>query len=225
MHCDSSIDKPTLDVNDLGAFEFRYRLSDGSYEYTDLSEPLLQQFCVYSIFYSYGSWYISEYLSMAHVQNVMVNGSGNNSVQFKNSLASANYSFSEGFSTKASGNFSHSEGYYTHAMSNCQHVQGKHNVTDNTNTYAHIVGNGTGVNAERVSNAHTLDWDGNAWFSGDVYVGSTSGKNRDEGSKKLATEEYVDAKEFDSIILKSENKKFRLTINDEGVLSATEITE
>jgi hypothetical protein len=41
------------------------------------------------------------------------------------------------------------------------------------------------------SNAHTLDWDGNAWFAGDVYVGSTSGSNKDEGSKKLATETLV----------------------------------
>ena len=56
--------------------------------------------------------------------------------------------------------------------------------------YAHIVGNGTSDTSR--SNAHTLDWEGNAWFSGDVYTGSTSGTNRDEGSKKLATEEYVD---------------------------------
>lgn len=62
----------------------------------------------------------------------------------------------------------------------------------NTRTnYAHIVGNGTS-DTER-SNAHTLDWEGNAWYSGDVYVGSTSGTNKDEGSKKLATEEYVDS--------------------------------
>jgi hypothetical protein len=39
-----------------------------------------------------------------------------------------------------------------------------------------------------------LDWDGNAWFAGDVYVGSTSGTNKDSGSKKLATETYVDNK-------------------------------
>ena len=55
--------------------------------------------------------------------------------------------------------------------------------------YAHIVGNGTAEDAR--SNAHTLDWKGNAWYSGDVYVGSTSGTNKDEGSKKLATEEFV----------------------------------
>lgn len=36
------------------------------------------------------------------------------------------------------------------------------------------------------------DSDGNAWFVGDVYVGSTEGIDTNNGSKKLATEEYVD---------------------------------
>lgn len=54
---------------------------------------------------------------------------------------------------------------------------------------AFMFGNGTSNTAR--SNAHTLDWEGNAWYSGDVYVGSTSGTNRDEGSKKLATEDSV----------------------------------
>ena len=51
--------------------------------------------------------------------------------------------------------------------------------------YSTIVGNGTS-DTER-SNAYTLDWEGNAWFSGDVYVGSNSGTNKDEGSVRLAT--------------------------------------
>ena len=37
--------------------------------------------------------------------------------------------------------------------------------------YAHIIGNGT--SEEDRSNAHTLDWDGNAWFAGEVYVGGS----------------------------------------------------
>ena len=57
--------------------------------------------------------------------------------------------------------------------------------------YAHIVGNGS---REKRSNAHTLDWNGNAWYQGDVYVGSNSGVIRDEGSKKLATEDFVSEK-------------------------------
>ena len=51
-------------------------------------------------------------------------------------------------------------------------------------TYAHIVGNGT---SSELSNAYTLDWEGNAWFAGDVYVHSTSGTNKDDGSVRLAT--------------------------------------
>ena len=36
-----------------------------------------------------------------------------------------------------------------------------------------------------------MDWNGNAWYAGDVYVGSTSGTGMDNGSKKLATEDFV----------------------------------
>ena len=98
------------------------------------------------------------------------------------------YSHAEGCATSARGVYSHAEGDHTITGSESQHVQGKHNIIDENGVYAHIVGNG---DYGKSSNAHTLDWDGNAWFAGDVYVGSTSGTNKDEGSKKLATEEYV----------------------------------
>ena len=100
------------------------------------------------------------------------------------------YSFAEGSYTTASGYSSHAEGNYTIASGSESHVQGHFNVADNKNKYAHIVGNG--ISDTKRSNAHTLDWSGNAWFAGDVYVRSTSGTDKDEGSKKLATEEYVD---------------------------------
>lgn len=70
-----------------------------------------------------------------------------------------------------------------------QFISGKWNILDEENNYAHIVGNGT--DSDNRSNAYHLDWNGDGWFAGDVYVGSTSGKNKDEGSKKLATESYV----------------------------------
>ena len=105
-----------------------------------------------------------------------------------NITASGEYSHAEGSHTTASGSISHAEGYNTTASSYYQHVQGICNIDDPNDVYAHIVGNGTD---SVPSNAHTLDWDGNAWFQGDVYVSSTSGKDRDEGSKKLATEEFV----------------------------------
>lgn len=105
-----------------------------------------------------------------------------------NTKAIASSSHAEGASTKALGFESHAEGKGTIASGEVQHVQGQYNIEDTENKYAHIVGNG--VYATR-SNAHTLDWEGNAWYQGDIYVGSTSGTNKDEGSKKLATEEYV----------------------------------
>lgn len=103
----------------------------------------------------------------------------------------------EGDGSIAKGSCNHAEGYYTISAGDYQHVQGTNNIEDTENRYAHIVGNGTyddDTSTGYRSNAHTLDWSGNAWYSGDVYVGSTSGTNKDEGSKKLATEEYIDNK-------------------------------
>ena len=78
--------------------------------------------------------------------------------------ASGTASHAEGAYTTAGGLRSHAEGQYTVANSENQHVQGAYNVADASKTYAHIVGNGTADDAR--SNAHTLDWDGNAWFAG-----------------------------------------------------------
>lgn len=88
----------------------------------------------------------------------------------------------EGLATTASGAQSHVEGRYTIAAGGAQHVEGTANIEDTGDKYIHIAGNGT---FEERSNAHTLAWDGTAWFAGDVYVGSTSGKDKDEGSVKL----------------------------------------
>lgn len=107
-----------------------------------------------------------------------------------NAKASGEISHAEGSYTTASGVISHAEGWGTVASGEYQHVQGKNNISDTTS--AHIVGNGS--SGSKKSNAHTLDWSGNAWFAGDVYTGSTSGTNKDAGSKVLATKEYVDSK-------------------------------
>lgn len=98
-------------------------------------------------------------------------------------------SHAEGIGTTANGRCAHVEGTYTIASGKAQHVEGIANIEDTEDKYIHIAGNG--VDPSNRSNAYTLDWDGNAWFNGDIYVGSTSGTNKDEGSKKLATEEYV----------------------------------
>ena len=127
----------------------------------------------------------------SHAEGASTIASGQNShAEGNNTTASGNVSHAEGDNTTASGTISHAEGGSTEAQGHNQHVQGKFNIADTTS--AHIVGNGSSISNK--SNAHTLDWSGNAWFAGDVYIGSTSGTNKDEGSKVLATKEYVDSK-------------------------------
>lgn len=84
----------------------------------------------------------------------------------------------------------HAEGNGTRATGEAQHVEGKWNTPDGTK--AHILGNGT--DDENRSNAHTIDWDGNAWYAGSV--------------------------ETQAIILVSPNgNRFKLTVSDNGELS------
>ena len=109
-------------------------------------------------------------------------------------------SHAEGSDTKASEQYSHAEGYYTLASSKYQHVQGKFNINDTTNTYAHIVGNGLDYLSR--SNAHTLDWSGNAWYAGTVEGTAMIVKSSTEGS----------------------SKRFKITVDDSGAITATEIT-
>lgn len=124
----------------------------------------------------------------------LTKGSGENSLQQKNTQANGKASFSEGMETIASGDCSHSagyktraqgmysfaqglrsearghrscaQGYHTVAQGENQHARGKFNIIDNENKYADIVGNGT--SDEDRSNAYTLDWDGNVEFAGEV---------------------------------------------------------
>ena len=91
--------------------------------------------------------------------------------------ASGDHSHAEGYNTTASGGYSHAEGGRTIAAGRLQHVQGQYNIEEasvdeySNSKYAHIVGNGT--DDTHRSNAHTLDWHGNAWFAGDIYIGGT----------------------------------------------------
>ena len=94
-------------------------------------------------------------------------------------------SHAEGFYTTASGKYSHVEGYNTISSSENQHVQGKYNIEDKDNKYAHIIGNGTDNNKR--SNAHTLDWNGNAWFAGKLTQEGTPTDDND-----LITKKYFD---------------------------------
>ena len=109
--------------------------------------------------------------------------------------AKLNYSHAEGYDTHANGESSHAEGHGTIVGDGChaQHVQGSYNKVDESNRYAHIVGNGSDAN--NPSNAHTIDWNGAGWFAGDVRVGGTSY----DDAKILATNEYIDGKVTDIV--------------------------
>ena len=81
-------------------------------------------------------------------------------------------SFDLGYDMNASGYGSHAEGSGTRASKLFSHVEGTLNIEDTNGsatskgTYAHIVGNGTGILNR--SNAYTLDWQGNGTFAGTV---------------------------------------------------------
>ena len=117
-----------------------------------------------------------------------------------NTTASGDCSHAEGNSTTASAWGSHAEGLDTKASSDSQHVQGKYNIEDTANTYAHIVGNGT---SDARSNAHTLDWSGNAWYAGTV-----------EGKALILPSSTENS-----------TKKFKITVDDDYNVSATNTSD
>ena len=109
-------------------------------------------------------------------------------------IAEGPVSHAEGSDSIANGRASHAEGAHTIASGENQHVQGIYNIEDTEGKYAHIVGNGSSyhngvTDVENRSNAHTLDWDGNAWFQGNVSVNGTPTNDND-----LITKKYVDNK-------------------------------
>ena len=133
-------------------------------------------------------------------------------IDFPGGLAYGNYSHSEGEDTRAYGDNSHSEGQETVAYSHCSHtegqgtkatgdfshVQGRYNIEDTDGQYAHIVGNGE--SDENRSNAHTLDWYGNAWYANSVA-----------------------AKYF--VLESPDGSLFKITVDNSGTLSAEAMPE
>lgn len=131
-------------------------------------------------------------------------GSGN--------TASAESSHAEGSSTTASGVAAHAEGVDTIAIGKGshaegegnissganQHVEGRYNVEDENGKFVHIVGAGT--NSSNRKNIHTLDWDGNA-----VYTGNVSASTPTEDAH-LTNKRYVDSQYEVATKAISENK-------------------
>lgn len=129
----------------------------------------------------YGTTASSPY-SHAEGLNTTVSGNRGSHAEGDATTASGQASHAEGCQTVASGNYCHAEGYGTIASGSSQHVEGKYNIEHKGFTILHVVGNGTSDTAR--SDAHTLDWDGNAWFAGNVYVG---GSGQDDGVALAST--------------------------------------
>lgn len=118
----------------------------------------------------------------SHAEGLMTEAYGAQShAEGESTKATGMYSHAEGMSTQASGHYSHVEGHYTIARGNYQHVSGKFNIQDNGSIYAEIIGNGTGDNKR--SNARALDWSGNEYLKGDLYVGCST--NSINGTKVI----------------------------------------
>lgn len=152
----------------------------------------------------------------SHAEGTYTSATGEGShAENTETIAQGNYSHAEGSGTQAVGLKSHSEGFATRANGENQHVQGRYNIADNANKYAHIVGNGT-LNTKR-SNAHTLDWDGNSWYQGNIKIGGTS--YDDTEAKTVATEKTISTTVTDNNLVLSHNTDTRLTSSDIATLS------
>lgn len=123
--------------------------------------------------------------------------SGQSSVAFgMSSTASGQGAFAMGHETAANGWYSCAFGQGTIATKSTCFVSGSYNVEDTEKCYLHIVGNGGSLQRR---NAYTLDKNGNGWFSGTV--------------------------EATALILSSPNgTRFKITVDDNGTLSATAVT-
>lgn len=95
------------------------------------------------------------------------------------------FSHAQGRETEANGVASFSSGIGTQAKGNYQTVIGKYNRIDANKAF--IIGKGNS-NTDR-TNAMTVDWSGNAYFNGKIYIGNASAPG-----KELATVEYVNTK-------------------------------
>ena len=83
----------------------------------------------------------------------------------------------EGYGCQAAGKGAHAGGYYTLSDSDYQTVIGKYNSPDMNDTYALIIGNGTGSSIADRSDAFTVDWGGNVTATGNVTASNIGAKN------------------------------------------------
>lgn len=216
-------DTTATTFTDLAIYEEEVKYLDNKYLETDLTlqnSISLGRVGDIGMGSSAIGYYVEASGMFSHAEGSSTTASGIRShAEGDSTTASAYCSHAEGNCTTASGENSHAEGASTIASSQNQHVQGKYNIEDLNGTYAHIVGNGEeGKN----SNAHTLDWQGNAWYSGKLSQEGTPTEDKD-----LVTKKYVDDnKEYINYNDKLINDKITtLHISRNPVSCSTEINK
>lgn len=171
----------------------------------------------------------SHYYSHAEGNGSKASGSPSHAEGYY-TTASGDPSHAEGGNTTASGAFSHAEGQWTTAYganshaegcrttaSDYQHVQGKFNIPDKEWKYQHIVGNGTEDSVR--CNAHTLSWEGNAWYQGSV---TSNGADYAEFFEWL--DGNPDNEDRVGLLVTLDGEKIRLAETDDeilGIISGT----
>ena len=124
----------------------------------------------------------------SHAEGIGTTASGYYShAEGDTTIAEGYSSHAEGDTTIASGEYSHAEGRGTIASRDYSHAEGSYNIIDTNREYLYIVGNGT--SDEDRSNAHTLDWDGNAWYAGSITAGVNT--TDDDNDLVLVTKGYL----------------------------------
>lgn len=138
----------------------------------------------------------------AHAEGNNTYANGNNAhTEGRLTYANGTSSHCEGELSKVNCDYGHVEGYKCESSPNHssgrphpQHVEGALNEIDSSNKYVHIVGNGYETNSgsggivETRSNAHTLDWDGNAWYAGNVTI---AGNTLTIGNTTITEEQLI----------------------------------
>ena len=131
-----------------------------------------------------------------------------------NAITEGNSSMSLGNHTVTKGNLSLALGNRTIARGTGQCALGYANIEDVEEKYLYVIGNGEAniINIEENeyeiirSNAHTLDWSGNGWYQGELYVGGTS---QDNANKVFSTKDiYFDSNGYLCVTINGVTKKF-----------------
>ena len=162
--------------------------------------------------------------------NIVENGNYNLLTGNSNEIRNGNSNTCEGSDCNVEGaNRCHVEGMGNTSFADDTHIQGRFAKRDYDGRYAHILGNGTGYN--NYSNAHTIDWEGNAWYAGKLYIGGT---DQDDG-KEVATLDKVEivpttigaegdmtVEEFVSLVASNNHNLKKITLLEDIVIQFDE---